>query len=80
MLNGLDSVRELEAIGVLEAMYWVCSLGLHYAEFEKDDLMVSNDINNPSHDVSEFGLTIDQCSPVLLLERKSFPISVGKRT
>lgn len=62
-------VRDGEGLGLLGAIHWVRSLGLHNVIFEIDCKLLPDSINKPRIDVSEFGCISSKCSRALSFSR-----------
>ncbi|XVF49386.1 hypothetical protein PTKIN_Ptkin04bG0007400 [Pterospermum kingtungense] len=58
-------VKEMEAVCLLEALHWVCSLGPDRVEFEVDAKAVVVPVCSGKPDVTEFGSIRDHCRQIL---------------
>ena len=61
VVHGLFHVRELEAMGLREALSWIKQLGFKRVIFETDLLQVVQALQNRHADFSEFGALIKDC-------------------
>ncbi|XP_073152635.1 uncharacterized protein [Henckelia pumila] len=69
VVNGVADVKEGEAIGILEALLWVQSLGLKKVCFELDAKVVVEAINGSNIGVSEFSSIVRQCKNLIRSEQ-----------
>ncbi|XVF71911.1 hypothetical protein PTKIN_Ptkin12aG0078100 [Pterospermum kingtungense] len=60
-LAGLPTIKECEALALLEAVKWMLSLGLKNVVFEYDAKLVIDAIRSKAVDQSEFGSIILSC-------------------
>ena len=65
VMNGLFQVRELETLGLREALSWIKQLGFDRVIFETDSLQVVQALQNRVADFSEFGVLIKDCLSLL---------------
>lgn len=77
-LEGLDSVRECEAIGLAEAMLWVHEAGYTNMVFESDAKVVIDAIKSSEENRAKFGSIIEQCQS-LLRQQTIFSFGYVKR-
>ena len=61
VVNGLFHIRELETMGLREALSWIKQLGFKRVIFETDSLQVVQALQNRYADFSEFGALIKDC-------------------
>ena len=61
IVNDLFQVRELETLGLREALSWIKHLGFDRAIFETDSLQVVQALQNRVADFSGFGVLIKDC-------------------
>ena len=61
VVNGVFHVRELETMGLREALSWIKQLGFKQVIFETDSLQVVQALQNRDADFSEFGALIKDC-------------------
>ena len=61
VVHGLFHVRELETMGLREALSWIKQLGFKRVIFETDSLQVVQTLQNRHADFSEFGALIKDC-------------------
>ena len=78
VVNGLFHVRELETMGLREALSWIKQLGLKRVIFETDSLQVVQALQNRDVDFSEFGALIKDCLSLLQGEHY-FSVAFTKR-
>ena len=76
-VNGLFQVRELETLGLREALSWIKQLGFERVIFETDSLQVQA-LQNRVADFSEFGVLIKDCLSLLQGE-PYFSVAFTKR-
>ena len=65
VVNGLFQVKELETLGLREALSLIKHLGFDRAIFETDSLQVVQALQNRVADFSEFGVLIKYCLTLL---------------
>ena len=78
VVNGLFQVRELETLGLREALSWIKQLGFERVIFEIDSLQVVQALQNRVADFSEFGALIKDCLSFLQGEHY-FSVAFTKR-
>ncbi|CAN1842196.1 hypothetical protein LINPERHAP1_LOCUS36775 [Linum perenne] len=64
--RGQPEVREGEARGLLDALYWAVRSQLHQVVFEVDSQVVASAVNGQESNLTEFGVIIDGCRLILL--------------
>ena len=70
VVHGVFHVRELETMGLREALSWIKQLGFKRVIFETDSLQVVQALQNRDADFSEFGALIKDC--LFLLQREHY--------
>ena len=65
VVNDLFQVRELETLGLREALSWIKQLGFDRVIFETDSLQVVQALQNRVADFNEFGVLIKDCLSLL---------------
>ncbi|XVF71518.1 hypothetical protein PTKIN_Ptkin12aG0044200 [Pterospermum kingtungense] len=65
---GLPAVKECEALTLQEAISWVRSLGYTRVIFEVDSKQVVDALSSLSSDLTEFGVIIECCKSMVLVE------------
>ena len=78
VVNDLFHVRELETLGLREALSWIKQLGFERVIFETDSLQVVQALQNRDVDFSEFGALIKDCLS-LLQGKHYFSMAFTKR-
>ncbi|XP_073120864.1 uncharacterized protein [Henckelia pumila] len=68
-INGVAGVKEGKAIGILEALLWVQSLGLKKVCFELDAKVVMEAINGSNIGVFEFSFIVRKCKDLIRSEQ-----------
>ncbi|XVF56293.1 hypothetical protein PTKIN_Ptkin06aG0107400 [Pterospermum kingtungense] len=58
---GLVSPKEAEALGLLQAMKWVCCMGWVNVVFELDAKCVVDSVQGKRSEVTEYGSVITSC-------------------
>lgn len=67
---GCHSLEEAEAMGLLEAILWICSLGFRKVCFELYAKVVVDAIHSSNSDLSEFGSIVQHCKKLLRVEHE----------
>ena len=65
LMDDIFQVRELEALGLREALSWIKNLGFNQVIFELDSLQIVHALQKRVADVSEFGVLIKDCLSLL---------------
>ena len=78
LVDGLFQVKELEALGLREALSWIKNLGLDRVIFESYSLQFVHALQNKVVDISEFGVLIKDCLSLLQGETY-FSVAFTKR-
>ncbi|XVF80878.1 hypothetical protein PTKIN_Ptkin15bG0110800 [Pterospermum kingtungense] len=74
--SGLFSAKECEALGLIEAISWVSSLGYKKVNFEVDAKMVVDACLSFAVDYAEFGSLVSHAR-MLLQQEMDFSLSLG---
>ena len=78
VVNDLFHVKDLETLGLREALSWIKQLGFERVIFETDSLQVVQALQNRDADFSEFGALIKDCLSLLQGEHY-FSVAFTKR-
>ncbi|XVE79930.1 hypothetical protein DITRI_Ditri14bG0096800 [Diplodiscus trichospermus] len=78
VLSNLPSVKECEALALLDAMTWVYNRLFKNVIFKLDAKGVVDVVNSSVNDITEFG-SIDSCCCSFLAQAKTYLVSFVKR-
>lgn len=78
-VQGALQPSEGEALGLLHAIKWVCTLGFTHVVFETDCKVVANRISHPKLDHTELGFIIQECKNLLSTHPNFYVVFTSKK-
>lgn len=75
---GLPTAKKAESLCLLDALYWIISLGMDHVIFESDAKILVDAVHSKNPDISELGSIVDECK-FILQSNQTFKVCFVKR-